>query len=244
MPAATTKPSPATKAQEGEQIERVLEGQDRPFDAESEQPLEPSEKADEGHTRKFQYTTFSRMPKSWIADDYRQLMVIQSLCRQIIDERFAEAIAVMRRIRRRVRLAQADDDGAIIMNGSEPLWERDEDGLPVEDWTALGRADREALLFTITTHMFEWERARADLWRDAMFAKAQWEEKFAKAYHEMPGVAISGKPTIDDKTQVGHSFSISERYFAVFRSSLSKEADGIIQALKMLQRLLERDLTS
>jgi hypothetical protein len=240
-------PSPVTHRTENEQIEGVLAAQDRPFDAESEQPLEPDEGADGTSERdRFAYTTFSRMRKSWIGDDLTALMEIDDLTRKIIDAEFAAPIALIARIRRAVRIPVIKNDGSgeVEYSAGEPVWKRDDDGFPVEDWTALSNADREAFLFTITTHLMEWKRSQAALWRRAMFAKAMWEEKFAKAFHALPGLAITGKPTIPDRTQVGHSFSIEERYFAVLQSSLSKEADAIIKSMEVLQTMLLRTLTS
>jgi hypothetical protein len=50
---------------------------------------------------------------------------------------------------------------------------------------------------------------------------------------------ISGKPTIDDRTQWGHQFSAEERYFAVFRSVLSRKADALVRSMERLRRMLE-----
>jgi hypothetical protein len=240
-------PSPVTHRTEEQQIEQVLADQDKPFEAESEEPMEADPGSDGTSARdRFAFTTFSRMRKSWIGDDLTALMEIDDLTRTIIDNEFAGPIALIARIRKAVRIPVIRNDGSgeVEYSAGEPVWQRDEDGFPVEDWTALSNTDREAFLFTITTHLMEWKRSQAALWRRAMFAKAQWEETFAKAFHALPGVAISGKPTIPDRTQVGHSFSIEQRYFAVLQSSISKEADAIIKSMEVLQSMLLRTLTS
>lgn len=240
-------PSPVTHRTETDQIEQVLAGQDRPFDAEAEQPLEADEGADGTSARdRFAYTTFSRMRKSWIGDDLTALMEIDDLTAKIIDSEFAGPIALINRMHRAVRVPKIKDDGSgeIEYVNGEPVWRRDEDGLPIEDWTALSTEDREAYLFTITTNFMAWQRTRVRFWRRAMISKAMWEEVFAKAFHGLPGLAITGKPTIPDRTQIGHSFSIEERYFAVLQSSISKEADAILKSMEVLQTMLLRTLTS
>ena len=232
---------------ENEQIEQVLADQDKPFDAETEEPLEADPGADGTSARdRFAYTTFSRMRRSWIGDDLTALMDIDDLTAKVIDAEFAGPLALIKRMRRAVRVPVVKDDGTgeIEYANGEPVWRRDEDGLPVEEWTALSKDDREAYLFTITTNFMEWQRSRVRFWRRAMISKAMWEEVFAKAFHGMPGVAISGKPTIPDRTQIGHSFSIEERYFAVLQSSISKEADAILKSMEVLQTMLLRTLTS
>jgi hypothetical protein len=70
-----------------------------------------------------------------------------------------------------------------------------------------------------------------------------WEVKFASAFVNMPGSQISGRPTIDDRTQAGHRDSAQERYFAVFRSAISRQADGLVSAMKGLQFLLQKTTT-
>ena len=77
------------------------------------------------------------------------------------------------------------------------------------------------------------------MWGDAMFAKVLWEQRFSEGFRLLPGAAISGKPTIDDRTQVGHSHSGQDRYFAVFQSVISRQADALVRNLIRIQRLLE-----
>ena len=71
----------------------------------------------------------------------------------------------------------------------------------MEDWSLLGHTQRSDFLDAITMHLWEWEQGAVDAWAEAMYAKVAWEEKFANGYIKLPGNAISGKPTIDDRTR-------------------------------------------
>ena len=113
----------------------------------------------------------------------------------------------------------------------------------MEDWSLLGHTQRSDFLDAITMHLWEWEQTAVDAWAEAMYAKVAWEEKFANGYIKLPGNAISGKPTIDDRTQTGHSFSAQERYFAVYCSALSRKADALVRSMTRIQRLLENTTT-
>lgn len=221
-----------------EQVERVLAESEVPADGTQEDPLEADIPPD--RTRQFTHTSFSRMRTGWIGDDQVKVMELEALATEMVRERFKVAFAVMERVRRSVRTPAADEDGVLLTYpDGTPLWEKDELGVPVEDWEKLSDHDRDALLFTITTHMFEWELAAAGQWADAMYSKGIWEEEFARGFTAIPAGVVAGKPTIDDRTQWGHKNAAEARYFALFQSSLSRKAEGIVRSMKSLQRLLE-----
>jgi hypothetical protein len=80
--------------------------------------------------------------------------------------------------------------------------------------------------------MFGWEQRAADAWGEAMFAKAQWEERFAIDYD----APFTG--TIEDRTAKGNIGAREERYFAIFLSLYSRKADAVVRSLALLgQRL-------
>lgn len=220
-------------------VERVLNDIDRPDDPDREQPLEPDIPPD--RTRQFTHTSFSRMRVSWTGEDSERLAEVKAVADDIIRTEFRTAFAVMTRLHKSVRTPLVEEDTGVLRTYPDgtPMWETDELGVPAEDWSQLSDHDREAMLFTIVTWLFEWELKAVDEWAQAMFAKVQWEEKFARNFTALPGIQISGKPTIDDRTQWGHRNSAEERYFAVFRSVLSRKADAVVRSMVRLQKLLE-----
>jgi hypothetical protein len=222
-----------------ENIERAIADTDRPEDAAAEKPLEPDLHPD--RTRQMTHTSFSRMRINWLGDDSVRLQEILAAADSMIKDEFKVAFSVIERLHRHVRTPKLDMETGEIMYYPDqtPMWEADELGAPVEDWGLLDDRTRDSLLFTITTWLFEWELLAADEWAKAMFSKVQWEERFAKGFISLPGMQISGKPTIDDRTQWGHQFSAEERYFAVFRSVLSRKADALVRSMERLRRMLE-----
>lgn len=222
-----------------DQVERVLAESGRPIDITEEAPLEPDVPPD--RTRQFAHTGFSRMRRNWPDDDAMVMAEVKACADDIVREKFRVAFLVLERLRKAVREplvneatgeVQAYDDGT-------PKWELDEDGLPVEKWYSLSDSARSNARYLIVTHMAEWQMAAADDWAEAMFAKVQWEERFARGFTALPDVTLPGKPTIDDRTQWGHRLSADERYFAVFRAYVSKKADALIKSMMSLERLLE-----
>jgi hypothetical protein len=212
---------------------------DRGDDPGAEQGLEPDLPPD--RTRQFTHTSFSRMRTGWRGDDDTRLAEVKAIADDIIRSEFADAFAVIERIHRYVRTPVVDPSTGEIRAYPDgtPMWEADETGMPSENWGQLGDTERQGILLTIATWLFEWEIRSVDKWAEAMFAKVQWEETFARGFIALPGASITGKPTIDDRTQWGHQFSAEERYFAVFRSVLSRKADALVRSMNRLARLLE-----
>jgi hypothetical protein len=221
-----------------DQIERVRAESDIPADDTDEETLTADPPPD--RTRQFTHANFSRMRTGWAGDDRDKVLELEALADQMVRNRFRVAFAVIERIHRSVRTQAHDEDGVLLTYpDGTPMWEKDELGVPAEDWGMLSDRDRRALLMTIATHMFEWELAGASAWAEAMYAKGIWEQAFAQGFTALlPGV-VSGKPTIDDRTQWGHRNAAEDRYFALFESSLSRKGDGILRAMRGLQRVLE-----
>jgi hypothetical protein len=227
-----------------DQVERVRKESEIPADDVNEDPLEADPAPD--RTRQFSHASFSRMRTGWVGDDRDKVLELEALATDMMKKRFAVAFAVIERIRRTVR-TQAHDPVTgefLTYPDGTPRWEKDELGVPVEDWALMPDRERLNLLGTIMTHLFEWELEAANLWADAMYAKGIWEEAFAQGFTAIPPGVVSGKPTVDDRTQWGHKNAAKERYFALFQSSLSRKAEGILRVMRSLQYFLEKTATS
>lgn len=223
--------------QKQRQIRRVLDDSDQPMNDTDEHPVEPDIPPD--RTRQFRGVNFSRMRTSWKPTD---LIIMQEITRQaeeILLTRFADAFDVMDRVFVAVREPARDALGMVMQDSTgRPQWKLNEVGLPTEDWTRLSDVDRLQFLYTITTHLFEWEQSAADQWGQAMYAKGIWEETFAKGF-----TAPEGKLTVDDRTQHGHLASMEDRYFGIFQSVLSRRADAIIRSMTRIEQRL-KDISS
>lgn len=223
-------------------IQKALDESDVPADAPKEEPLAPDIPAD--RTRQFTHTNFSRMRTTWRDSEQPAMAVVQAEAERIIRGEFRMVQAVLGRIRKTVRIPLADGKtGEIFLDADGgPRWELDEYDLPAEDWSRLTGNEElvKDLLWTVTTWLYEWEQQSTKLWAEAMYAKVNWEQAFAKGFLSPPGEQITGKPTIDDRTQAGHRYSADDRYFAVFRSALSRRADAAVRSMTRLQWLLEK----
>jgi hypothetical protein len=144
----------------------------------------------------------------------------------------------MDRIYEAVRFRAADKETGLKLVGQDggPVWESDPDGIPREDWTRITDRDRDTWLWTITTHLFEWEQQKEKFWGRSMYAKGKWEELFSHAFQ-----SGNAGGTVDDKTQYGQSAAMESRYFGIFQGMLSRQADALVRSMIRIEGVLERN---
>ncbi len=186
----------------------------------------------------FSSSGLSRMATSWGDHD----PVIQQLLAGIdgiILDRFADAYRIMEEIYEVVREPEVNEiTGEVKVDYLGLIqWKRSPLGGFSEDWSRLGIRQREHFIYKITTNHFVWTQNAADLWTESMFAKAVWQETFAKAFD----APMSG--TIEDRTSVGNIKSAERRYFAVYCAALSRKADAVVRSMELLNQRLKDSLT-
>lgn len=154
-----------------------------------------------------------------------------------INQRFADLLFIVRQIYDIVRVAQTDEEGNVVTDAyGNPVWVTLPNGNFDEDFLRLTRGQKEHLMFLITTRMFTWEQRAAELYADALFAKGNFEERFAIAY-DAPRVG-----TVDDRKQRGTMDAAEERYYAIFATALSRRADAMVRSMDRLAMRLRDSL--
>jgi hypothetical protein len=200
---------------------------------EIEQPMESTMPEDERRS-KHRTPGFTRMRTDWNTDARAVLSRAQSAVEMRIMANFGDVYRVMNRVYDLVREPEVDMKTGEILTDQYGLtqWRRDEYGGFIEDFTRLTRAQKEDLMFQITTRMFDWEQRAADAWGEAMLAKAAFEEQFAIDFD----APMHG--TVDDRRAAGSIGARDERYFAIFVSLYSRKADALVKSMERLgQRL-------
>jgi hypothetical protein len=186
-------------------------------------------------TREFRTPGFARMRLNWSGEDGAVIAGVIETVDMILMERFPVAYEVMYEIFNVVREPEVDGTGQPMMDHLQlPIWRKNASGTYVEDWGRLTDRLRENSLHKITLYLIEWEEHKENLWGEAMFAKAAWEERFAGGFLSAPGT----KPTVDAATNYGRAASMEERYFAIFKTLVSRRADALTRSMERLgQRL-------
>lgn len=218
-----------------DQAHRVIEEADAGLDHPDEGPLTPSVLGDRART--FKHTGLSRMRTSWGPDESIVMDEIRTQARNVIRYEFRAAFGLMEEIYRLVRTPLVDKSTGEVMTSLDGSWrwEANEHGNPVEHWERLGDTERDNLLHTIATHLYDLELKAVDMWGESMFAKGRWEEVFAHAF-----IGPQGRLTVDDRTQRGQDASMEARYLAIFKAVVSKQADAVIRSLTRIQGVLEK----
>src|SRR6185312_14302122 len=226
------------RQQQERQVERVLADADQAAGGPAEGELAPEIDMDRG--KLFARTSFSRMKITWTTDEALAMQKIWAEADRFIDAYFKDALDVLEDLYMHVRkpLADTTTGEVLTLPDGRRRWVEDEHGNPVEDWLSLNDRDREQALYRITTHLFAWEQTAAKLWGDAMFAKGLWEEAFAHAFY---GAPRPGKPTVEDRTQHGRRASMDSRYFAIYKSLLSRRADAVVRSMTRIHGILLKD---
>jgi hypothetical protein len=187
-------------------------------------------------TREFRTPGFARMRLNWSGDDGAVIQGVIDTVDRILMEKFPVAYEVMYEIFNVVREAEIDPATGRPRKDHLGLvvWKQNSSGTYVEDWGKLTDRLRENSLHKITLYLIEWEEHKENLWGEAMFAKAAWEERFAGGFLNAPGT----KPTVDAATSYGRAASMEERYFAIFKTLVSRRADALTRSMERLgQRL-------
>jgi hypothetical protein len=193
----------------------------------------------EERERTFRTPGFRRMRFDWRSEDRAIITQAKAAVDGRIIESFADAYQVMFEVYNLVRTPETGPDGGpIVDQWGFPTWKRGVSGGYEEDWTRLTLKEKENLMFTITTRIFEWEQRAVDAWAEAMLAKSQFEERFAIQYDE----PMTG--TVDDRKAFANREAAEERYFAIFLTTYSRKADALVRSLNLLGQRLKDSMTA
>jgi hypothetical protein len=223
-----------TDQAEERRIERALEEVSEGLD----QPMEVDPHPDRRRT--FEQLGFARMRTRWTKGEEGVIESAKTQAELELDRYFADIYKIMNRLYEIVREPVRDPQtGETLTNRrGYVIWQKDEFGLEIEDWSRLTDGQKEEFLHQITTRMVMWEQRAADMWGEAMFAKGAWEERFALSFTDAP--QVEGKrPTEADRTQHAQVVSREQRYLAIYMSVRSKKADALVRSMERLSQRLK-----
>lgn len=204
----------------------------------ADQPIAVPNLPGEDPRSRFRTPGFSRMRTSWSREDSVILQGAKAAVDGQIMRNFADAYDVMNQVYDLVRTPEMDEQGVVMTDQwGFTVWVRTPAGGYDEDFTRMTLKQREDLMFKITTRLFAWEQRAADAWSEAMFAKAQWEERHSIGFD----APMSG--TVDDRKAAGNLAATEERYFAIFLSTYSRKADSIVRSMERLGQRLKDAMT-
>lgn len=193
----------------------------------------------EERKRTFRTPGFSRMTLEWSSQDRDVIRAAKDAVDGRIIREFQDAYEIMYRVYDLVRTPEVTADGEIVKDRfGYTVWRKSPTGEYLEDWSRLMFREKEDLLFRITTRMMDWEQRSANLWGEAMMAKARWEERYSISFD----APIAG--TVDDRRSKGNINSADERYFAIYTTWLSRRAEALVRSMNLLGQRLKDSLVA
>lgn len=189
-------------------------------------------------TQEFSHLGLSRMRLDWSEGDAQAVVDLHRMIENVILEHFGSAYQIMNDLYEIVREPKVNQETGEIETDENgwTVWERNDSGAFIEDYSRLGSKEIKDFLFKITTRLFQWEQDAAKLWGDSMFAKAVWEQQLARSYQDS---RIQGARTVEDRTQAARVASRDERLFALFQSVISRRADAVVRSMQLLSQRLK-----
>lgn len=225
-----------TEIDEARRVERAL-GEVK---ENASEPLESDLHLD--RTRGFSFLGFARMKTAWNPEEQEIIDIAKDVVEQELLRRFADVYQVLYRLYNIVRNPVVDGHGEVVTDENGfPLWQVDENDLPIENWGLLGEKEKENFLHLITTRLVMWQQLSDDLWGEAMFAKALWEERFSDSFTGTPKVE-GRRPTEADRTQYAQGLARDDRYFGIFMSLRSKKAQSLVGSMERIAMRLKDTL--
>lgn len=176
-------------------------------------------------------SSFSRMKFDWSTPEERVMMAqINAVVERVMNNEFAGAFALINDIYDLVRTPIIDEATQEIRTDQYgfPLWKRTRTGEYEENYSLLTYGQREDFTFRLATQMVEWGQRRSQMWRESIYAKAVWSERFSQEYTSGFG------GTVEDRTQEATKRTAEDKYFAVFKAALSNAADDMVRQMKIL----------
>lgn len=176
---------------------------------------------------------FARMRTDWRGEDRDTIHVVRMQAERDIHREFRDAYGVLMDVYLTFRNPKVDENGEIMLNetGLEPEWERDSFGRIIEDWIKITDRDREKFILNISMLLVDLRQRAANIWGESQLAKAKWEDSFVEGF-------LKAKGTNDARTNDGKATAREDRYFAIYKSWVSRKADALVSSLELLcQRL-------
>lgn len=196
---------------------------------------------DPDRTRETVRTGFSRMRTEWRPGDGEEVAGIVAQAQGIIHREFPDAYLLMNDLYALVREPVCDPGtGEFIVDVfGWPQWKKLPSGAYAEDYSRLTDREKDDFLLRITTMLVEWEQQASAKWLESMLAKARWEEAMAEGF-----IAPTGRATVEERTQRGRAHAAEDRYHAIFRAAVSRQADQLVKSLERLGQRLKDSLVS
>jgi hypothetical protein len=200
--------------------------------AETSAPVEEASAITEEVALQQGNSLFTKIRFSWKAEDRAILDRIRIAADEMFQEAFAEIIAAIDGFYLQLRLPEQRD--GIVVRGADgrPVWQKDDNGHPLEDWTQLTGQDVEQTLANLARLRFTLAPQVNQLFLEALYARHGASDSYDDAWFEI----MDG--TQGDRSARSNRESRTDRYAAYFRYVLWSTADVFMKEITGFSKLL------
>lgn len=178
----------------------------------------------------------SKITFRWRSDEESQLVRIRAAADSVVTNMYRSAHHTIDDFYGQLRIAEQHPDTGMVVRdqAGRIVWQTDERGREVEDWSQLTGQDIEACLLNLERIKLGVAPRVNELLMEAVFAKHIFDDRFEEAYAELVEETIPGrKAYAARKTQ-------QDKYHAFFCYYLWSTAKTVLAEIENFCRILER----
>lgn len=178
---------------------------------------------------------FAKIDFHWRTSDKMILEQIRAAADNMFAEQFDAALQVLDEFYESLRAPEVNAHGVVVTGPDRrPVWQRDDEGKPVEDWNRLTGQDIEDALFKLQQIRLLVAPQVDELRSEAIYAKHIYDDQYQEGYRGL----VDG--TQGDRNAHAAKVSRTDKYHSFFRYYVYSRSWTFWQELNAFIRLLER----
>lgn len=179
---------------------------------------------------------FDKISFRWRADERSQLDRIRASADIVVAHLFADARRAIDDFYASLRTPEHDPETGMVLRDAQGgvVWQIDERGNPVEDWSQMTGQDIEQCMLELAKIKLTSASQVQELLMEAVFAKHLHDDQYQDAYAELVEDTIPGRNAYAARK------TRQDKYHAFFRYYLWSTANVLLGEITNFSRVLER----
>lgn len=177
---------------------------------------------------------FSKLEFKWKTSDRFILDRIRNASNAVTASEYASLSRALDELYQSIRIPKMGENGPKRDSDGRVLWERDERGRYIEDWSTLNGQDLEVAIFRLQKARIEMATRTNELLQEAIFARHIYDDEYADGYKSL----LEG--TQGDRNAHASRVTREEKYFAFYKFCIWQSANTLLKEITNLQYVMER----
>lgn len=178
---------------------------------------------------------FSKLEFRWKQEDQLFLDRVRVAATVVTSNEYGALQRTLDTLYEGIRVPRLSANGNVILDEKgRVVWEKEEDGRPVEDWSRMDGADLEVAIFNLQRSKIEMSARVNELLQEAIFSKHILNDEYYEGYRSL----VEG--TQGDRAAQANRVTREDKYFAFYKYCLWSSADTLLKEIAGLQRVMEK----